>query len=54
MSKATYRYKVTLLDEKPGWRTHYSTSKKNAQKMAKHLTRNGGKYRILKIKPRRI
>lgn len=55
MSKGTYRYKVILLDEKPGWKTHYSSSKTLAKKMANHLTSKGGRYRIIKLnKPKRF
>jgi len=49
MSKGLYRYRVTMLKYPSGhgFRNHYSSSKKNAEAIAKRI---GGKYRIRKLK----
>ena len=53
MSKITARYSITMCKypKGHGFRHHYSGSKKNAVALAKRI---GGKYRIRKIKPKRI
>lgn len=54
MGKSVYRYRITMLKYPPGhgFRTHYSGTRKNAEKLAKQI---GGKYRIRKLdKPKYI
>jgi hypothetical protein len=54
MGKNIYRYRVDMLKYPPGhgFRNHYSSTKKNAKKIAQKI---GGKYRIVKLdKPKYI